>query len=543
MSKYCGYCGAENADNAKFCGKCGKPLDDVKVKSSKKKYIAFGIGIVALVAIVFVVFNFISGQQKSIMQADDGGFLTTEYFVDYYYSDEATVLGSSYKRSSIETITFLDKKDVDEIPDSAWDVSENQDESVVAWVEAIDEEYYDLYIAGKDGVYANADSRFLFAGYDNLLELNFNGCFYTDEVTDMSYMFFVAKLLENLDVSFFITSNVTNMQGMFYGCNCIDSIDLSSFDTSNVTDMSFMFCDCSSLVAVDLSNFDTSNVTDMIFMFYDCFSLQSLNLDSFDTANVTSMSNMFFHCASLVSLDLSSFDTSNVTDMSYMFYCCFALTNLDLSSFDTSNVKDMSNMFYCCYALNSSNVAALDTSNADTTDMFRGTNIATDDVSSDTTESSTSSSSTQSSSVDTSNYETVLKKSIEACNDNDVTTLAAISTGIYDILGEEKETAVQTFIDSYLDYFDDDIGSQYTITYEITSTYELTDSQVETVKSQMASSDNEYYEIFMDYFDNEVDSILVGEITATATNGSSSVEQKIRIYLTEESGQWKFFSM
>ncbi len=85
------------------------------------------------------------------------------------------------------------------------------------------------------------------------------------------------------------------------------------------------------------------------------------------------------------------------------------------------------------YTLNSSDVAALDTSNADTTDMFFGTNIETDNVSSDTSLFS---------SINTSNYETVLKKSIEACNDNDVTTLAAISTGIYDILGEEKETAV-----------------------------------------------------------------------------------------------------
>ncbi len=94
-----------------------------------------------------------------------------------------------------------------------------------------------------------------------------------------------------------------------------------------------------------------------------------------------------------------------------------------------------------------------------------------------------------------------------------------------------------------MDYFDDAIGSRYTITYEITSTYELTDSQVEMVKSYMASSDNENYEIFMDYFDNEVDSILVGEITATATNGSSSSEQSVRILLTKENGQWKFFSI
>ncbi len=317
MSKYCSYCGAENDDNAKFCGNCAKPFDDVKEKTSKKKYIALGVGIVAVVAIVFVAFNLIVGNQKSVMLADDGGFLSIEYFLDK--SDSVTVLGSSYKRSSIETITFLDKKDVDEIPNNAWDVSEKQDESVVAWVEAIDGEYYDLYIAGKNGVYANANSRFLFAGYDNLLEINFNDCFYTDEVTDMSYMFAESESLEDLDVTSFNTTNVTNMQGMFYRCSYIFRLDFSNFDTSQVTDMSFMFCECASMVAADLSSFDTSNVTDMSFMFYDCYSLQSLNLDSFDTSNVIDMSYMFLCCYSLENLDVDALDTSNA-DTTYMYF-------------------------------------------------------------------------------------------------------------------------------------------------------------------------------------------------------------------------------
>ncbi len=317
MSKYCGYCGAENEDNAKFCGNCSKPFDDVKVKSNKKRYIAFLAGIVAVVAVVFVAFNLLFGQQKSILQADDGGFLTSEDSLQYLYTNSATVLGSSYKRSSIDSITFLDKKDVDEIPDSAWDVSEKQNESVMAWVEEIDDDLYDLYIAGKGGVYANEDSSYLFAGYDCLQEINFNDCFYTNKVTDMSYMFCGFSNFATLDLSSFDTSNVANMNGMFFA-SYIESLDLTSFDTSKVTDMGFMFS--------------------------DCYSLRYANLSSFDTSSVTNMCSMFYQCSCLESLDISNFDTSNVTDMSYMFGFCSCLDNLDTDAFDTSNA-DITSMY------------------------------------------------------------------------------------------------------------------------------------------------------------------------------------------------------
>ncbi|MCR5455687.1 MAG: DUF285 domain-containing protein [Bacteroidales bacterium] len=160
-----------------------------------------------------------------------------------------------------------------------------------------------------------------------------------------------SNLKEIEGLQYLNTENVTNMTWMFYGCSSLTSLDLNSFKTENVTDMGGMFSGCSSLTSLDLSSFNTENVTSMGFMFYGCSSLTSLDLSSFNTGNVTNMYRMFYGCSSLTSLDLSSFNTENVTYMTDMFYGCSNLTSLDLSSFNTGNVTDMTDMFYGCSSL------------------------------------------------------------------------------------------------------------------------------------------------------------------------------------------------
>ena len=195
---------------------------------------------------------------------------------------------------------------------------------------------------------------------------NFN----TSNVTSMSYMFSICRSLTSLNLSNFNTSNVTNMFNMFYGCNNLTSLDLSNFNTSNVTDMTEMFCVCG-LTSLDLSNFNTSNVVSMNKMFSFCSSLTSLNLSGFNTANVRGMGGMFFGCSNLTSLDLSNFNTSNVVDMSGMFDSCINLTSLDLSGFNTANVNDMGGMFYKCNSLSSLDLSGFNTSNVvDMSGMF-----------------------------------------------------------------------------------------------------------------------------------------------------------------------------
>ena len=57
---------------------------------------------------------------------------------------------------------------------------------------------------------------------------------------------------------------------MFSRCSSLKELNLSNFNTNNVTDMSQMFYECSSLKELNLSDFNTNNVTDMRYMFNGC---------------------------------------------------------------------------------------------------------------------------------------------------------------------------------------------------------------------------------------------------------------------------------
>ena len=214
----------------------------------------------------------------------------------------------SIERGDIGNITFV--SNLSGINSStAWDVSEAQDESIMAWYNGTSPRT--VYIGSNSSIYANPDSEYLFCaiGYDM-----FNS--ETETITNINLL---------------NTSNVTNMSNMFRltGYGSMTSLDLGdNFDTSNVTDMSYMFNDTgyTAMTSLDLGDkFDTSRVTNMTFM----FSGTGRN--------------------AMTSLDLGDkFDTSNVTDMGYMFMSTgyTAMTSLNLGDkFNTSKVSDMVSMF------------------------------------------------------------------------------------------------------------------------------------------------------------------------------------------------------
>ena len=173
----------------------------------------------------------------------------------------------------------------------------------------------------------------------------------TDNVTDMSSMFYHCSGLTSLDVSGFNTENVTDMSYMFDGCYGLKSLDVSGFRTENVTDMSWMFAYCWGLTSLDVSGFNTENVMDMSLMFSGCYGLKSLDVSGFNTEKVTSMDCMFQLCSGLTSLDVTGFKTDKVTKMSFMFSICSGLTSLDLLGFKTDKVTDMRWMFQDCRCL------------------------------------------------------------------------------------------------------------------------------------------------------------------------------------------------
>ena len=190
-----------------------------------------------------------------------------------------------------------------------------------------------------------------FYGFSNLMSIQGIENLNTEEVKNMSCMFYSCQKLTSLDVSKFNTDKVKNMSFMFSYCSGLTSLDLSSFNTAEVENMSCMFSNCSGLSSLDVSKFNTAKVTDMSGMLKGCKKLSSLDLSSFNTAKVMYMNDMFNYCSGLLSLDLSSFNTAEVTNMNDMFNYCSGLDNLDLSSFNTAKVTEMGYMFYGCSKL------------------------------------------------------------------------------------------------------------------------------------------------------------------------------------------------
>ena len=280
--------------------------------------------------------------------------------------------------------------------DSGLKVSNNPEQSL-----------YNLYIVSEAPIFAPADCSLFFAGFNNLININYNNNFNTSKVTNTSYMFLPAEpgdwgsivtltvnnknvkpsfidrkndgeiemmtsggggvgfysVIEKLDLSNFNTSQVTDMSNMFINCSSLISLDLSSFNTSKVTNMQGMFSNCSSAISLDLSSFNTSKVTDMHSMFEYCSTLTSLDLNSFNTSKVTDMHSMFSSCSSLTTLDLNGFNTSQVIGMQGMFSRCLSLTTLDLNGFNTSKVTNMQDMFRGCSSLTNLELNNFNTSN------------------------------------------------------------------------------------------------------------------------------------------------------------------------------------
>ncbi len=165
-----------------------------KKKINKKAYGAIAAAVAAVLVLVFV-------QTAKFSSANYFNILMKDY-------DDRTVLGSEISRDSIKSVTFMDT--LEGMPDTAWDVSQDQDGSVMAWTQQStddnsDDEMYDLFIAGEGGVQGR-DCRKLFRGYYSAEKIDFNNCFDTSRVTDMPFMFYGCSSLEELDLSGFATS-------------------------------------------------------------------------------------------------------------------------------------------------------------------------------------------------------------------------------------------------------------------------------------------------------------------------------------------------
>ena len=232
---------------------------------------------------------------------------------DRYYN--YFVFGSKITRKEVSFIVFRDT--TINAPKGAWDVSQQKNRSVLAWVKKYGKSYH-LYIAGNGGVTAPTVSSWLFAGYSALQSICFNGVFHTESAIDMSGMFCGCGSLTTLDISKFDTSKVTDMSIMFDGCNKLTALNVAGFDTSKVISMNGMFAECRNLTTLDISSFNTLNVIDMIAMFADCSSLTTVCVSKqFTTSQILYDDGCFDSCTSLVGGNGTAYYKTMQSDASY----------------------------------------------------------------------------------------------------------------------------------------------------------------------------------------------------------------------------------
>ena len=165
-------------------------------------------------------------------------------------------------------------------------------------------------------------------------------------------------------VAFSAPVNAQTCTYMFNGCTNLSAVYLDNFYTNEVTDMSYMFANCSSLEVIEIG-MTISSLDEDVMMAKGMFNPYR---DNFITDKVTNMAGMFEGCKSLRSFRLSNLSVRNVNDFRNMFAGCSALEYMDLSALTINKEAKVSEMFANCNKLmNFSNESIFPTEIADGT--------------------------------------------------------------------------------------------------------------------------------------------------------------------------------
>lgn len=259
MEWKCSRCQTENKDTY-ICPKCG--LDESK--------------------------NYIRYASITILQEKDKIELRNNFKKSNILmssSNIAEIFGKRINRKNVKSIQIFNH--IPPVTESAWDVSESKDGSVLAWVMIDEDGWSHLYLAADGDIIANRNCAGLFCGYSELENIQGINYLKTDDVTDMGWMFAGCHNLLELDVSSFCTEKVINMSSMFFECFKLKTLNINNFELSNVTDMSWMFGHCSDLI-LSLSEECKKKLLEIPHIFETVtinFKLKNMHLENMDVKN------------------------------------------------------------------------------------------------------------------------------------------------------------------------------------------------------------------------------------------------------------------
>ncbi len=265
--------------------------------------------------------NILKGE---IIELENGRkYLITDNSVEYIDGIENAIIlrggtdnssflegSNTYLRKDVEIIEIVNNKNISKDAIDSWDISENKDGSVVAWITDEDNNnLYEWYIGANYRIKANTSMTWYFRSFTNLKSIS--GLEYMDfsQTTSISAMFEHDNSLKELNLDSLDTKNVRNLSSLLSSCYNLESISMKNIDISNVKSLKELFMNCKNIKYICLSNWQTEHITNMDYMFYGCNNLEEVDLSSF-TINA-SVKNMFYGCNTNIKILVKNEETKN----------------------------------------------------------------------------------------------------------------------------------------------------------------------------------------------------------------------------------------
>ena len=139
------------------------------------------------------------------------------------------------------------------------------------------------------------DMSGLFYINKKLKEIKYFSNLNTENCETFEIMFFCCDGFKTIDISHFNLKNCKSLNGLFDNCTNLKEIKgLDTIDTNNVEDMSFMFYCCYSLESIDISHLNTSNCKNISNLFDSCYNLKEIiGLKNLNIENIEKNDNIF----------------------------------------------------------------------------------------------------------------------------------------------------------------------------------------------------------------------------------------------------------
>lgn len=129
-----------------------------------------------------------------------------------------------------------------------------------------------------------------------------------------------------------------------------------------------------------------------------------------------------------------------------------------------------------------------------------------------------------------------VRKVMSAYEDYDIDTLISLTSDVYADYEEFIINELKSDINLNLDYFDDNVGHEYNISYEIDEIYELSEHEKEEILEEIEEN-------IPDSDVNIIKSIESAKIAITAEEDDKTATKYINITMSKEDDNWKILSL